>query len=102
MKIYISGPITGTTDYIERFETAEQRLATNNGNEVVNPARVNSALPASTTYRQYMDMSLLMLSMCDTIYMLKGWEQSKGAREEFAEAVKSGKKIYFEEVQNGK
>ena len=98
MKIYISGPITGTGDYMARFTKAEEDLRFD-GFEPINPARVNSALPSSTTYRQYMDMSMLMLSMCDAIYMLNGWEQSKGAREEFAEAVKSGKEIYFEEVQ---
>ena len=97
MKVYISGPITGTIDYIERFAKAEDKLAAK-GYEVINPARVNSALPRSTTYRQYMDMSLTMLSMCDAIYMLHDWERSKGAQEEFAEAVKSGKEISFEEV----
>lgn len=97
MKIYISGPITGTADYMERFAAAEKRLIAK-GYEVINPAKVNSTLPSSTSYAQYMDMSLTMLSMCDTIYMLKGWEYSSGARWEFANAVLSDKDISFEEV----
>jgi hypothetical protein len=77
-KIYISGAITGTDDYMERFGMAEKKL-TERGYSVVNPAKVNFQLPEDTTYEQYMKMSLVMLSMCDAIYMLDGWEDSKGA-----------------------
>ena len=42
--IYISGPITGTPDYMERFEKAEKEL-TENGYSVINPAKVNAMLP---------------------------------------------------------
>ena len=35
--IYISGPITGTSDYMKRFEKAEKEL-TENGYSVINPA----------------------------------------------------------------
>ena len=40
--IYISGPITGTSDYMERFEKAEKELI-ENGYSVINPAEVNAA-----------------------------------------------------------
>lgn len=46
MRIYISGPITGTTDYKERFAVAEEKLKAN-GYEVVNPAKLAAALPES-------------------------------------------------------
>jgi hypothetical protein len=39
MKTYISGAITGTTDYMERFEKAEQLLKAQ-GREVVNPTKL--------------------------------------------------------------
>lgn len=39
-KIYISGPITGTDNYMERFEKAENGLKAL-GVSVVNPAKVN-------------------------------------------------------------
>ena len=42
--IYISGPITGTSDYMKRFEKAEKEL-TENGYSVINPAKVNAMLP---------------------------------------------------------
>lgn len=88
MKIYISGAITGTTDYMERFEKAEKELI-EQGYSVVNPAKVNAQLPEDTTYEQYMKMSFCMLDMCDSIYMLKGWKKSCGANREYGYALAS-------------
>ena len=95
MKVYISGPITGTTDYMERFKRAERRIRAA-GHEVVNPAAVNSALPASTTYEEYMTMSITMLDMCNAVYVLEGWEKSKGSNMEITHALHTGKMIEFE------
>lgn len=49
MKIYISGAITGTDDYVERFAKAEKEL-TEQGYSVVNPAKVNAQLSEDTPY----------------------------------------------------
>ena len=70
MKIYISGPITGTEGYRARFDAAERRLK-KEGHKVVNPARVNAALPEGTTHKEYMSVSIAMLDMCEIIFMLK-------------------------------
>lgn len=96
MRIYISGAITGTTDYMERFAEAEKEL-TEQGYSVVNPAKVNSMLPAdTTTYEDYMIMSFAMLSTCESIYMLNGWEKSKGANMEREKAIENGIKIIYQ------
>jgi hypothetical protein len=79
-----------------RFINAETRLKIL-GHEVINPATVNHLLPKSTTYEQYMDMSLLMLSFCDSIYLLDNWQDSPGANREKAEAERRGLKILYEE-----
>lgn len=71
MRVYISGPITGTEDYMERFARAEKRLIID-GYSVINPASVNSMMPSDTTYEEYMKMSITMLDMCEAICMLKG------------------------------
>lgn len=92
-KIYISGKITGTTDYIQRFERAEKALSKY---IVINPAKVNAQLPKETTWEEYMKMSMCMLKMCNAIYMLKGWEDSKGAELEHEFAKSKNYKIFFE------
>lgn len=95
MTVYISGQITGTTDYLERFARAEKHLRSR-GYSVINPAKVNAQLPDDTTYEQYMDMSFTMLKMADVIYMLDGWEKSNGARMEFENSVNHYRPILFE------
>ena len=97
IKIYISGAITGTEDYLERFEAAEKKL-TEAGYSVINPAKINSFLPVDTTHKQYMDMSLTMLSMCNHIYMLKGWEESPGANQEYGYALAKGMTIWYGKI----
>lgn len=97
MKVYISGAITGTSDYMERFSEAQKYLESI-GLSVVNPALVNSNLPKDTSYSEYMDMSFLMLSMCDHIYMLRGYEKSNGACMELNKARELGLNILYEQT----
>lgn len=96
MKIYISGKITGTEDYIERFAKAEKEL-TKQGYEVINPARISTCLPA-LEHEEYMRIDFALLEVCEVIYMLKGWADSRGAREEYIQAFQEDKLILFEEA----
>lgn len=98
MKIYISGAITGTSDYMERFAEAEKRVRETyyKCNSIINPARVNAQLPQDTNHEQYMMMSFTMLDMCDTIYLMKGWKDSKGACMEYGYALGKGMTIIME------
>ena len=90
MKVYISGPITGHDYYMERFEEAEQEIRNKFGDniEVVNPAKISSVLPCMK-WKQYMDICLTILPMCDYIYMMEGWEHSTGACIEYGYALAS-------------
>ena len=53
MTIYISGKITGTTDYLNRFKEAEQHLK-KAGHEVINPAELNLQFGTNRAWEFYM------------------------------------------------
>ena len=95
MKIYISGSITGTDDYMERFAKAEKEL-TEQDYSVVNPAKVNAQLPEDTNYEEYMNMCFCMLDMCDAIYMLQDWKKSCGANREYGYSLAKDMIIMYE------
>ena len=97
MKISISGEITNNPNYKEDFERAEYYLQREYPNdESINPALVNSFLPKSTTYEEYMRMCFCMLDMCEAICMLKGWEKSCGANRELGYAIAKKKTVFYE------
>lgn len=79
ISVYISGPITGTVDYMERFKEAEEKLR-KAGYDPVNPAEINSHLPEDTSWETYMGQSLKLLCNCDAIYLMRNWIQSRGAK----------------------
>lgn len=93
--IYISGAITGTSDYMERFKAAQDVLESK-GYTVINPALVNSNLPEKCTHDDYMTVSMALLSLCDTIYLLDGWNHSAGAKDEVAWVIEHGLLIITE------
>ena len=91
MKLYLSGAITGTDDYMDRFSMAEKSLEAEH--TIINPAKVNAQLPSDTDDEDDMKMSFCMLDMCDGIYLLKGWEKSCGSNRELGYAMAKGKII---------
>lgn len=95
-KVYISGKITGDDNYIDKFVEAEERLR-KQGYETINPAAVNMNLPESTTWEEYMSVSIALLDMCDAIYMLKDWKDSRGACLEYGYALAKKLKVIWEE-----
>ncbi|MBS5907860.1 MAG: DUF4406 domain-containing protein [Dysgonomonas mossii] len=92
MKVYISGPITGLPyEEVEKaFSKAEASLK-EQGHEVVNP--LNNGLPRESTWNEHMRADLKLLLDCDAIYMLNGWEYSKGASLEYDLAIDLGFKL---------
>lgn len=96
MRIYLSGPITGVLDYKEKFDAAEKKLKAEHPNaEIINPTMV--VLPESCTHEDYMRIDFMLLDFADAVYMLDGWEWSKGACMEYGYAVAKDKMILKEE-----
>ena len=95
MKIYISGKISGTdlTETRARFAavaTAMKRL----GYEPVNP--LENELSEYDTWEAHIVKDIAALLQCKTIYMLQGWQESKGARIEHYIAIEIGLPIMYE------
>lgn len=95
VKVYISGPITGIDPELchTRFAAAKKELH-QRGMEPVSP--LENGLPDDAPYDEHMKRDLEMLADCGIIYMLNGWERSKGCRIEFNTAITAKKPILFE------
>lgn len=94
-RVYISGAIAHH-DLQERKETFGRaaRFLDLKGYKPVNP--FDNGLPDEADWREHMRADLEMLLWCDCIYMLRGWEHSKGARLELEVAVSTGIRVLFE------
>ena len=90
----LSGKISGTDDYLERFAAAEKKFS-EQGYEVVNPAYEGTKLK-DASYEDYMELSFQLLKDCDIIYMLKDWRTSPGANQEYGYALAKDMEIRFE------
>ena len=99
-KVYICGPITGVKNHLVIFDKAYNELKAL-GYEPVNPCIIGEELAdklgREPTYDEFMAADLEELAKCNHIYLLPGWENSKGARIEWAKARKLAvEPIYLE------
>lgn len=94
--IYISGGITGVKNYMWHFDKSEKKLISDGYMQIINPAKVSCALPV-LSHDGYMTVCMALLSLCDSIYMLKGYERSKGAMQELEYAREHGYKVVYED-----
>ena len=90
MKIYIAGKITGKEDYKTDFKKAEELLISQ-GYAVLNP----SVLPEGFEHSEYLHICKAMIDVCDAVYFLPTWSDSKGAHLEMGYAVAAGKDIRY-------
>ncbi len=95
-RVYISGAIAhyDLRERMETFGSAAKRLE-NGGFIAVNP--FNNGVPQSAHWTEHMRVDISLLVKCDYIYMLKGWELSKGAKLELDVASSCGIKVMFEQ-----
>ena len=97
LKAYISGPITGHKDAYKHFADAEKELI---GFDFipVNPFNNPDQTDPETPYTTNLLHGIAALSGCNIIYMLEGWQTSRGSRIEYSFAVNMGIEIMFESV----
>lgn len=93
--IYISGPMSSVQreQYIARFRLAEQLLRRQGYTHIVNPVRVWTCrfpwLFRIIGYRLTLFYDLWLLTRCNRIYKMPGWQQSHGANIESCVAYHS-------------
>ena len=92
MKVYIAGAITNNPNYKEQFAEAEKALIAE-GHAVVNPVK-----NLGFDYKDYIDMGLCELMHCEAIYMLQGFQKSRGAMLELTYASTVDMKIFYAEA----
>ena len=118
MRIYCSGPMTSMPDHnIPAFNAAAKRLR-EQGYFVINPAELSAMFgtlekiaesfeelydPAyfesavrPSLAQCVMSADLAAVRSCDAIYLLRGWEKSRGAKKELAEALAHGLQVMQE------
>ena len=96
MKIYIAGKISvlQRDEAVGKFEEAKKNLL-EKGHSVFVP----TVLPVyeDVTHEDYMRICYAMIDVCDAVYMLKDWRESKGARMELQYASDWRKEIIYED-----
>ena len=89
-KVYVAGKISGNENYKEEFLKAETDLK-ELGLSVLNP----SVLPDGFEQVEYLHICAAMIDVCDTVYFLPTWADSKGSNYEMGYAKGKGKGIKY-------
>jgi hypothetical protein len=77
-KVYIAGPMTGIQDYNKLAFVGASKTLQDDGYVVYNPQNTADG-QMDLPYEFYLQEAVKMLVECDYIYLLPGWENSKGA-----------------------
>ena len=90
MKYYLSGAVSGDSDFRKKFNEAEKFLVEHN-HKVVNPVKGEVD---GKEWSYYLKKDIKKLLGCDAIILLNDWEKSKGARLEKHIAEELGYEVY--------
>ena len=98
--IYSAGPMAGLpNDNFPAFFSAEKRLE-NEGWLPINPARFNYVFGSEIGGKlldAVCESERASIPFLDAIYLLKGWQMSKGAKRELAIALQNNLLVIVEE-----
>jgi len=87
-RIYIAGPMSGIEDHNFPAFNAQAEILRKEGWTVLNPA--DHGVVEGAEWGDYLRHDLAGLVTCEAIYLLPGWEGSKGARLEVVVAEQLG------------
>lgn len=102
--IYIAGPMRGRPDFNRAaFNAAAERLAAK-GWHPINPVDIEKIYPCveengcvnSLSLINLMQIELAFASRADAIYLLDGWEASKGAHRELSKFLDGCDSVHLE------
>lgn len=96
MRIYISGAMTSDPGHRKKFQETEDKLRLQ-GHDAVNPARVADIIRTDMTWDEWMSIDIGLLKVCDAIYMMAGYKDSRGANRELGFAMGAGMRVIYEE-----
>ena len=111
--IYVAGPMRGHEEYNYPAFDRQQMVLEKQGWIVINPANLDRedskplndpmSFDPNTNYEDHEFMRdalkrdmVAICKECTAIYMMSGWEKSKGAKAEWALAKALGLEIYYE------
>ena len=97
MKLYISGAISSDPDWYNKFNTVEKRLQEKYTDAVIFNPILTSKYADKISYEDFMTIDMAIIDICDTIFFLRDWGNSKGAVREYHYALSKNKNIIMEE-----
>ncbi len=99
--VYIAGKFRGANawEVHQNVLKAEEAIVwlIDQGYAVICPHKMTENLHGLYPDQVYLDMCLELVRRSDELYVLKGWQRSKGTIEEIRLAVSLGKPIIYEE-----
>lgn len=87
-KVYIAGPMTGYKDFNYPAFNTVANILRGWGYHVENPAE--NSHPEGTEWEGYMKVAIRQMLTCDMVFLLDGWQKSKGANIECHLAIELG------------
>ena len=104
MRIYLSGPMTGIPNKNALAFMYAEGFCETRGWTVENPIRLDEDLDRRhksigkppPTYHQYIKRDIQLLTWCDAIVMLRGWQWSHGACLERQVGMEIGLTVYYQ------
>ena len=94
-RIYISGPMSNIPEFNFPAFYSEAKYLRDQGCDVVNPAEMDIGDPSTLIWHECLRRDIIELMSCDSIWMLPGWSESKGAQLEHHIACELGMDIIY-------